>query len=100
MYVALSRAKHTAGLQIKNFNPKKVTSDSLVKEFYDALERKDTKKFLDEKAGLWWYPILKSPTWTDMFSSAHGKYSRENSKQFREWISVYRPKNDYMGWGM
>lgn len=50
-YVALSRARSMMGLQIKNFSAKHVTADPLVEEFYDALDRHDMSKFLEERAG-------------------------------------------------
>ena len=38
-YVALSRVTTLDGLQVLNFNPKKVTADPRVKEFYDNLSK-------------------------------------------------------------
>jgi len=98
-YVALSRARSMLGLQIKNFHSKNVTADPLVKAFYDALDNHEMRNFLEEQAGLWWFPILKSPTWLKMFSNASSKNARENSRQFRSWLAEYKPFDGYRGWG-
>jgi len=98
-YVALSRARSMLGLQIKNFHSKNVTADPLVEAFYDALDRHEMRKFLEEQAGLWWFPILKSPAWLKMFSHASSKNARENSRQFRSWLAEYKPFHGYCGWG-
>jgi len=49
--------------------------------------------------GLWWFPILKSPTWLKMFKHASSKAAKFNSQQFRSWVADYKPLEDYQGWG-
>ena len=97
-YVALSRAKSMLGLQIRNFTPSCVSTDPLVESFYRALSQGTMEDFLEQEAGLWWYPILKSPTWLAMFQNASNSRSRENSDKFREWLLEYKPTRGYAGW--
>jgi len=99
-YVALSRARSMLGLQIRNFSSRHVTADPLVEAFYGALDRHDVTSFLDERAGLWWYPILKSPSWLKMFQYASSKNAKANSQQFRSWVQEYKPLEGYQGWGI
>ena len=134
-YVALSRARSMLGLQIKNFSSKHVTADPLVEAFYDALDRHDMSRFLEERAGrhnekakvfstgylfvivswsrefiihfvsslfvvgLWWFPILKAPSWLKMFQHASSKKAKFNSEQFRSWVAEYKPFDGYRGFG-
>jgi hypothetical protein len=49
--------------------------------------------------GLWWFPILKVPSWLRMFQLSNGKNSKENSQQFRSWVAEYKPLDGYKGWG-
>jgi hypothetical protein len=98
-YVALSRARSMLGLQIKNFNPNHVQIDPLVAGFYEALEKKCMKDFLENKAGIWWYPLLSAPDWLNMFRNASHRNARENAEQFRAWESEYKPMEGYQGWG-
>ena len=44
-YVALSRVKSLNGLYLSAFNPEKVQTNPIVKEFYDNIEKKVTKSF-------------------------------------------------------
>ena len=97
-YVALSRARATDGLEIRNFDAKQVMMDPLVKAFYKALDDDTMDDFLANQAGLWWYPILESPEWNKMFSQASHKLAKENSSQFRQWVKDYKPDPDYNGW--
>jgi ATP-dependent DNA helicase PIF1 len=97
-YVALSRAKSMLGLQIKGFNPSAVRTNPLVREFYTALENNTIPDFLEEKAGLWWFPILESPNWRDMFENASNSRARDNSERFRQWLVDYKPHDGYKGW--
>jgi hypothetical protein len=87
------------GLEIKNFDPRHVSIDPLVVAFYDALDKKDMKNFLENKAGIWWYPILEAPTWLDMFRNASHRNARENAEQFLAWENEYKPCKTYSGWG-
>jgi hypothetical protein len=100
-YVALSRARSMLGLQIKNFNALNVTTDPLVDSFYKALDggEQSMKTFLNEEAGIWWYPILGSPEWLRMFTGASNREALESSEVFREWLQTYKPVQGYSGWG-
>ena len=98
-YVALSRAKTMQGLQIRNFDSSVVRTDQLIEEFYKALDDDKMADFLEEKAGLWWFPILKEPEWLDMFQNASKNHAaRSAAQQFRQWVENYSPPNDYTGW--
>jgi hypothetical protein len=98
-YVALSRARTMMGLQIRNFDPKHVHIEPLVSRFYEALDKGDMKAFLEEEAGIWWFPILDAPKWLDMFRNASNKKAKENSEQFCAWVNEYKPMDGYTGWG-
>lgn len=98
-YVALSRARTMLGLQIKNFDPKHVKIEPLVSHFYEALDRGNMKSFLEEEAGIWWFPILDAPAWLDMFCNASNQKAKENAEQFCSWVNEYRPLEGYRGWG-
>jgi hypothetical protein len=54
--------------------------------------------FLEDEAGLWWFPILESPKWLDMFQNASNYRSRKNAKQFCQWLADYKPLKEYKGW--
>jgi hypothetical protein len=98
-YVALSRARSMAGLQIRNFSPHHVLTNPLVDVFYQALANDTVPDFLRDQAGLWWYPLLQHPAWLDMFSNASGtSATKANAAQFQEWIANYKPHDDYRGW--
>lgn len=98
-YVALSRAKSMAGLQIRNFSPRAVLTNPLVDGFYQALAANTVSDFLRDQAGLWWYPILDHPEWLRMFTEASSSANaRANSEQFRHWVADYRPSDNYQGW--
>lgn len=98
-YVALSRAKSMAGLQIRNFSTKAVLSNPLVDGFYQALENHTIPDFLRNQAGLWWYPLLDHPEWLSMFSSASSTtQAKANAFQFRLWVANYKPPEQYQGW--
>ncbi|KAG7363024.1 TPR domain protein [Nitzschia inconspicua] len=98
-YVALSRARTMMGLQIKNFDPKHVQIDPLVSRFYEALDQGDMKNFLEQEAGIWWFPILDAPAWLNMFRNASNRKGKDNSEQFRAWENEYKPLEGYKGWG-
>jgi hypothetical protein len=98
-YVALSRAKTMQGLQIKNFDPKCVSTDPLVEDFYKALDNNTMEKFLHERAGLWWYPILDSIEWLDMFQNASkNPMAKTAAAAFQDWVVEYKPLPGYTGW--
>ncbi len=98
-YVALSRAKSMAGLQIRNFSTKAVLSNPLVDGFYQALTDNSMPDFLRNQAGLWWYPILDHPDWFEMFTKASSTArARANASQFRLWVANYKPSENYQGW--
>jgi len=97
-YVALSRAKEMKGLEIRNFDYKQVRTDSLVSAFYDAMDTGTVYEFLENQAGLWWFPILEAPAWLNMFQHASHSFARSNAKQFQQWVQDYRPPVEYRGW--
>ena len=98
-YVALSRAKTMQGLQIKNFDAKCVSTDPLVEEFYKALDTKTMTKFLEERAGLWWYPILDSIEWLTMFQNAcKNPMAKTAAGTFQDWVVEFKPQPGYTGW--
>lgn len=97
-YVALSRARTMLGLQIRNFDPKCVKTESLVEGFYEALDLKQVSTFLEERAGIWWFPLLQTPSWLAMFQRASHKHAKKNSAQFNDWLLEYEPDESYNGW--
>jgi len=98
-YVALSRAKSMAGLQIRNFSTKAVLTNPLVDRFYEALHDDTVDDFLRNEAGLWWYPLLDHPEWLKMFTAAsHNSRVYNNARQFRLWVANYSPPEGYRGW--
>jgi hypothetical protein len=98
-YVALSRARSMAGLQIRNFSPRHVMTNPLVDGFYQALAKDTIPDFLRERAGLWWYPLLQYPEWLKMFREASSTAnSKKNSQQFQLWMANYKPDKSYQGW--
>ena len=48
-YVALSRVKSLNGLYLSAFNPEKVQTNPIVKEFYDNIEKKSYQVFLEKE---------------------------------------------------
>jgi hypothetical protein len=98
-YVALSRARTMLGLQIRNFDSKHVLIDPLVSRFYEALDKGGMTKFLEEEAGIWWFPLLDAPAWLDMFRNASHQSAKENAERFRAWENEYQPFEGYSGWG-
>jgi hypothetical protein len=88
------------GLEIRNFDSEQVVTDPLVEQFYKALDQGEAalEEFLWTKAGLWWFPILESKPWCNMFCNATHLTARLNAQQFREWVQSYRPALDYNGW--
>jgi hypothetical protein len=98
-YVALSRAKSMAGLQIRNFSQLGVFTNPLVHDFYQALAADTVSDFLRDRAGLWWYPILDHPEWHTMFTEASSTAgARANAETFRHWVANYQPPDNYQGW--
>lgn len=77
-YVAISRAKSIAGLEIHNFSPLSVYTSSIVCEFYKAINDGTLDTFL-HSFNLWWgAPIVKcGGKWLALF--------RRNPK-FVRWI--------------
>jgi ATP-dependent DNA helicase PIF1 len=100
-YVALSRARTMLGLQIKNFSPRLVTTDPLVDRFYEALDEGTMQTFLEEEAGIWWYPLLnpRAASWLRMFKNASSNEASDGSAVFRDWVETYKPLEGYTGWG-
>ena len=96
--MALSRARTMLGLQIRNFDPECVKTESLVEEFYEALDVHRVDTFLESRAGLWWFPLLNVPSWLSMFQDASHKDAKENARQFKDWLLDYRPDSSYRGW--
>lgn len=87
------------GLQIKNFDPKCVSTDPLVEDFYKALDANTMDKFLEERAGLWWYPILDSVEWLDMFQNASKcPMAKTAAAIFQDWVAEFKPQQGYTGW--
>jgi hypothetical protein len=86
------------GLQIKNLEPSCVSTDPLVEAFYHAMDDNTMADFLEEKAGLWWYPILNAPLWLDMFKNASNLKAKNNAERFRHWLLEYQPSEGYNGW--
>jgi ATP-dependent DNA helicase PIF1 len=80
-YVALSRAKSTAGLQITGFTDDTVKTHPLAIAFHDALTAGTLDEFL-QSVPRWFEPVLQSgvdPNWRVLFESA---------KVFRGWMTV------------
>ncbi len=50
--------------------------------------------------GIWWFPILRAPSWFKMFHNASSKNAKSNSEQFRAWVQEYKPIDGYRGWGV
>jgi hypothetical protein len=85
------------GLQINNVNPNHVHIDPLISGSYEALEKKCRKKFLENKACIWWYALLSAPEWLNMFRYASHRNARENVERFHAWESEYKPLGAYQG---
>lgn len=100
-YVALSRARTKAGLQIitKGAPTEQwLTASPLVKCFYASIRGGDdaVQKFLVQNAGLWWHPLLPgypdraaNPGWLRLFRGAQGNTSA--SEQFSNWVRQHPP---------
>jgi len=104
-YVALSRAKTEAGLQIVGFVPSRVKTSPDALAFHDAMEHGDEffQEFL-RTGPLWFHAIVKrGPAWTNLFrgpdlrDDAHaakhpGGMPPEHPllhKTFRSWMETY-----------
>ena len=77
-YVAISRARSIDGLQIRNYNASTVTTTSIVRDFYDAIERDEMEAFLSRE-NLWWG--------SDLFLSAHSR-----------WLSLFCRHPTFRSW--
>jgi ATP-dependent DNA helicase PIF1 len=80
-YVALSRAKSTAGLQITGFTDDTVKTHPLAIAFHDALTAGTLDEFL-QSVPRWFEPVMQSgvdPNWRVLFESA---------KVFRGWMAA------------
>ena len=79
VYVALSRAKSIAGLQITGFSEGLVRANPLAVAFHDALTAGTLDEFL-KTVPMWFAPLLKpeiDPNWRALF---------ESSAVFRGWL--------------
>ncbi len=83
-YVALSRARSSAGLQIVGFSEDAVKANPLAVGFHDALTEGTLDKFMKKRVSMWWAPLFKKegvdPNWVALF---------ESSKVFRAWEEKY-----------
>eukprot|EP00934_Nitzschia_sp_Nitz4_P002831 Nitzschia sp. Nitz4//scaffold115_size69933//38129//41566//NITZ4_006005-RA/size69933-processed-gene-0.119-mRNA-1//-1//CDS//3329533508//2821//frame0 len=78
-YVALSRARSMAGLQIRNFQPKSVKTDPLVDAFYQALaeEEEEYDKIAATPAAM----RIQHPTTTDeKTTTTKGRRGRQQTR--------------------
>jgi ATP-dependent DNA helicase PIF1 len=78
-YVAISRARTTAGLQIVGFTDSVVRANPLAVAFHDALSAGTLDEFL-ETVPMWFAPVLKpgiDPNWRALF---------ESSEVFKGWV--------------
>jgi ATP-dependent DNA helicase PIF1 len=80
-YVAISRVQHIDGLQIEHFSGA-VQCSYRVKCFYEAVERGDMQRFVDEEER-WWHVIASGPSWRTRF--------RRRSVHFERWMQAYWP---------
>lgn len=81
-YVALSRARSSAGLQIVGFTEEAVRADPLAVGFHDALAEGTVGKFM-AAVPMWWASLFKKgvdPNWVVLF---------ESSKVFSDWASKF-----------
>lgn len=72
-YVALSRAKSTAGLQITGFTEDAVKTHPLAIAFHDALTAGVLDSFMKTSVPFWFEPVLQSgvdPNWRALFESS------------------------------
>lgn len=87
-YVALSRARTTAGLQIAGFTDDAVRTHPLAIAFHDALTAGTVDAFL-ATVPRWFDPVLKEggidPNWRALF---------ESSKVFRGWVASAQAAKD------
>ncbi len=80
VYVSLSRAKTTQGLQIIGFHDKLVKANPMAVAFHEALSAGTVDAFV-KKVPLWFAPVLNpdiDPNWRKLF---------ESSPIFRGWVS-------------
>lgn len=79
-YVALSRAKSMAGLQILGFTESVVKADPLAVAYHDALSAGTS---IMQAVPMWWEPLLKldgvDPNWLALFESSH---------VFKRWLKA------------
>jgi ATP-dependent DNA helicase PIF1 len=81
-YVALSRAKTMAGLQILGFTESVVKANALAVAFHDALAAGQMDEFM-RSVPMWWDPVLLlkdgvDPNWLALF---------ESSGVFKSWVA-------------
>ena len=81
-YVALSRAKTMAGLQILGFTESVVKANALAVAFHDALTAGQMDEFM-QSVPMWWDPVLLlkdgvDPNWLALF---------ESSGVFKGWVA-------------
>jgi hypothetical protein len=95
-YSGIGRAMSDDGLHIVDYKADKVRCHSLVKGFYSAVEKgKDgVNRFLEEEAGMWWYPLLSNPEILKRLCVGKGPYT----DLFKSWVWKHRPKKGYVGW--
>jgi hypothetical protein len=80
VYVSLSRAKSTQGLQIVGFADKLVKANPTAVAFHEALSNGTVDDFV-KTVPLWFAPVLEpgiDPNWRKLF---------ETSPIFRGWVS-------------
>ena len=80
VYVSLSRAKSTQGLQITGFADKLVKANPIAVAFHEALSAGTIDDFVRD-VPLWFAPVLEpgiDPNWLKLFSS---------SPVFRHWLT-------------
>ena len=80
VYVSLSRAKSTQGLQIVGFADKLVKANPMAVAFHEALSNGTVDDFV-KTVPMWFAPVLEpgiDPNWRKLF---------ETSPVFRDWVS-------------
>ena len=95
-YTAFSRAKTVLGMQIINFDPKKITADPLVLEFDAAIRHGQVDSFL-QRCGLWFYPLLNYHELLEDICSKdlQGNHRSTDCRQFSDWLKQYGPLDTY-----
>ena len=78
-YVALSRARETKGLEVRNYSPSSVRSNLLASKFHLAVDTKTTDAFLARECPLWWAPLVAPDA-------------------RREWLELYRMNSTFSSW--